>query len=71
MTWLEFERKVGEMTSRLTSDLTDLMAQIDKAKALALTCQDTTERMRYAQIKCALELDLARAIGIVNEGEAK
>jgi hypothetical protein len=53
-----------------TPDLTDLVAQIDKAKALAVACQDPAERMRYAQIKRALEHDLARATGLKDFGFA-
>lgn len=51
-----------------TPDLSDLVAQIDNAKALALACQDPAERMRYAQIKRALECDLAQATGLKNFG---
>ena len=51
-----------------TPDLTDLMATIDKVNALALACQYPAERMRYAQIKRALECDLAQATGLKNFG---
>lgn len=51
-----------------TSDLSDLVAQIDKTNALALACQDPVDRMRYAQIKRALEHDLARATGLKDFG---
>ena len=53
---------------RITADLTDLVAQIDEANALALACQDPAERVRYAQIKRALEHDLAQATGLKDFG---
>ena len=50
------------------ADLSNLVAQIDKANALALACQDPAERMRYAQMKRALEHDLARDSGLKDFG---
>lgn len=60
-----------------TPDLSDFVSTIEKAKALAFACQDSAERMRYAQIKRTLEHDFARATGlkdfgfIPREGEGK
>lgn len=52
----------------MDTDLADLVARIDKANALAIACQDPVERMRYAQMKRALEHDLARATGLKDFG---
>ena len=68
--------KVKNVPPRITADeilsshtdVSDLVARIDRAKALALACQDTAERMRYAQIKRALEHELARATWLKNFG---
>jgi predicted transcriptional regulator len=64
----EIMKTLYETQKEAERKITDLVARIDRVRALALACQDPAERMRYAHIKRALEHDLARATGLKDFG---